>query len=93
MAGTRGGRGATAVAAARRYLGTPYVWGRRRRLRADQGRVRLPGLTQYAVAKASGGRMILPRTTYEQIRCGRAVPLTGLRPGDLVFSNFCPRGA
>jgi cell wall-associated NlpC family hydrolase len=36
--------------------------------------------------------MILPRTTYEQIRCGRAVPLTGLRPGDLVFSNFSSPG-
>ena len=92
LAGTRGGRGATAVAAARRYLGTPYVWGGGGAYGPTKGGFDCSGLTQYAVAKASGGRMILPRTTYEQIRCGRAVPLTGLRPGDLVFSNFSAPG-
>lgn len=93
LAGTRGGgRGATAVAAARRYLGTPYVWGGGGAYGPTKGGFDCSGLTQYAVAKASGGRMILPRTTYEQIHCGRAVPLTGLRPGDLVFSNFSAPG-
>jgi cell wall-associated NlpC family hydrolase len=93
LAGSRGGgRGAIAVAAARRYLGTPYVWGGGGTYGPTKGGFDCSGLTQYAVAKASGGRMILPRTTYEQIRCGRAVPLTGLRPGDLVFSNFSSPG-
>lgn len=93
MAGPRGaGRGANAVAAARRYLGTPYVWGGGGAYGPTKGGFDCSGLTQYAVAKATGGRMILPRTTYEQIRCGQAVPLTALRPGDLVFSNFSAPG-
>lgn len=93
MAGARtGGRGATAVAAARRYLGTPYVWGGGGAYGPTKGGFDCSGLTQYAIAKATGGRMILPRTTYEQIHCGRAVPLTALRPGDLVFSNFSAPG-
>ena len=92
MAGTAGGRGAGAVAAARRYLGTPYVWGGGGAYGPSGGGFDCSGLTQYAIAQATGGRMILPRTTYDQIHCGRAVPLTALRPGDLVFSNFSAPG-
>lgn len=93
MAGTRGGgRGAAAVCAARRYLGTPYVWGGGGAYGPSKGGFDCSGLTQYAVAKATGGRMILPRTTYEQIHCGRSVSLNALRPGDLVFSNFSAPG-
>ena len=86
------GRGAKAVAAARRALGLPYVWGGGGALGPTGGGFDCSGLTQYAIAKATGGRLILPRTTYDQIHSGRAVALSALRPGDLVFSNFSRPG-
>lgn len=92
MSGAASGRGATAVLAARRYLGTPYVWGGGGALGPSNGGFDCSGLTQYAIAQATGGRMILPRTTYDQIHCGRPVSLSALRPGDLVFSNFSSPG-
>jgi cell wall-associated NlpC family hydrolase len=85
-------RGAAAVAAARRALGLPYVWGGGTHLGPTKGGFDCSGLTSYAVAKATGGRLILPRTTYEQIHSGRPVSMAALAPGDLIFSNFSAPG-
>lgn len=84
--------GAKAVTAARRYLGTPYVWGGGGVDGPTDGGFDCSGLAQYAVARATGGRLILPRTTYDQIGCGHDVDLKSLRQGDLVFSNFSAPG-
>lgn len=86
------GAGAAAVSAAHDALGTPYVWGGGGALGPTKGGFDCSGLTQYAVARATGGRVVLPRTTYDQINVGAQVPLTALAPGDLVFSNFSAPG-
>lgn len=89
--GTTGG---DAVRAAGAWLGTPYVWGGGGAGGPSDGGFDCSGLTQYAVAHASHGHVILPRTTYEQIYSGVRVPLHDVRPGDLVFpaSSFSSRG-
>ena len=80
------------VAEARRALGLPYVWGGGGARGPSGGGFDCSGLTQFAVAQATGGQVILPRTTYGQIYYGRAVDFSHARPGDLVFSNFSHRG-
>lgn len=80
------------VAEARRALGLPYVWGGGGARGPSGGGFDCSGLTQFAVAQATDGRIILPRTTYGQIHCGQPVDLAHARPGDLVFSNFSRRG-
>lgn len=80
------------VAEARRALGLPYVWGGGGTRGPSGGGFDCSGLTQFAVAQATGGQVILPRTTYGQIHCGHPVDLAHARPGDLVFSNFSRRG-
>lgn len=93
QAGVAGsGAGANAARIAHDALGLPYVWGGGGALGPTGGGFDCSGLTQWAVARASGGRVILPRTTYEQIHSGTAVPLNALAPGDLVFSNWSSPG-
>ncbi|MFE4460021.1 C40 family peptidase [Nocardia tengchongensis] len=77
--------GGNAVRAASNWLGTPYVWGGGGAGGPSGGGFDCSGLTQYAVAQASGGQVLLPRTTYEQIYSGVRVPVHDVRPGDLVF--------
>ncbi len=86
------GLGADAAHAARKALGLPYVWGGGGALGPTGGGFDCSGLTQFAVAQGSGGRVMLPRTTYDQIKVGAQVPLGGLSSGDLVFSNFSSPG-
>lgn len=69
--------GRNIVNAAKSYLGTPYVWGG-----TSSSGVDCSGLVQLA-AKASG--IDVPRTTYEQIKVGKAVDRNNLQEGDLVF--------
>ncbi|WP_335974019.1 C40 family peptidase [Streptomyces sp. CA2R106] len=71
------GRAALAVAAARRMLGAPYVWGA-----TGPGSFDCSGLMQYAYAQAG---VALPRTSQEQMNAGQHVPLSQARPGDLVI--------
>ena len=74
------GSGDAVVAAAMTQLGVPYVWGG-----ASPGvGFDCSGLVQWAYAQIG---VSLPRTTFEQVTVGQPVPLTDLRPGDLVFSR------
>ncbi|WP_330257078.1 NlpC/P60 family protein [Nocardia sp. NBC_00565] len=100
---SRGGRvrvpsdgttGSKAVGAASAWLGTPYIWGGGGAGGPSGGGFDCSGLTQYAIAQASDGHVVLPRTTYEQIYSGVRVSPHDVRPGDLVFpaSSFSARG-
>ena len=88
---TAGGR---AVGAANSWVGTPYMWGGGGATGPSGGGFDCSGLTQYAIAQATHGRVVLPRTTYEQIYSGVRIPAHDVRPGDLVFpaSSFSSRG-
>lgn len=76
LTGAPGARAAAALAAARSALGRPYVWGANGPSGFD-----CSGLTQWAYAHAG---IHLPRTSQEQRFAGRRVPLSQIRPGDLV---------
>ncbi|HET6210116.1 MAG TPA: C40 family peptidase [Jatrophihabitans sp.] len=69
-----------AVVVASRQVGRPYVYGA-----AGPWAFDCSGLVQYAYARA--GRR-LPHNALSQYRSIRHVPLSQLRPGDLVFMNF-----
>ncbi|MGW4976794.1 NlpC/P60 family protein [Streptomyces mirabilis] len=66
-----------ALAFARTQVGKPYVWGA-----TGPGSYDCSGLTQ-ASWKAAG--VDLPRTTWDQVNVGTTVPLSDIKPGDLVF--------
>ncbi|GEM31316.1 hypothetical protein NN3_23230 [Nocardia neocaledoniensis NBRC 108232] len=89
-----GTKGSNAVSIASQWLGTPYIWGGGNANGPTGGGFDCSGLTQYAVAQASGGEVQLPRTTYEQIYSGVRVAPGDVRPGDLVFpaESFSHRG-
>ncbi|WP_406118477.1 NlpC/P60 family protein [Streptomyces sp. NBC_00989] len=67
----------TALAFARAQIGRPCLWGA-----AGPDAYDCSSLTQ-AAWKAAG--VLLPRTTQEQSGAGALVPLTDIRPGDLIF--------
>jgi cell wall-associated NlpC family hydrolase len=69
----------TIVSMARRYIGTPYVWGGESPKGFD-----CSGFAQYLYGKAG---IRIPRTTYTQWNApnAHAVPQSQLEPGDLVF--------
>jgi|GEM_PF-369553 len=80
------------VQAAQQWVGTPYVWGGGGPSGPTGGGLDGPGLTSAAVFAASSGQVNLPRTAEQQWELGAEVPLRSARPGDLVFSQFGPRG-
>ncbi|OQS16676.1 peptidase P60 [Nocardia donostiensis] len=86
--------GGKAVNAANAWLGTPYIWGGGGAGGPSGGGFDCSGLTQYAIAQATDGEVVLPRTTYEQIYAGERVHPRDVRPGDLVFpaDSFSSRG-
>ena len=67
------------VDSARKYLGTPYVWGGTSPSGFD-----CSGFVQYVLAE--NGKSV-PRTTQEQFAGGQAVDKSNLQAGDLVFYN------
>lgn len=87
------GLGGTAVTAAQKELGVPYAWGGGGPGGPSRGFAQGAGtvgfdcssLAQWAWAKAG---VQLPRTTYDQIKVGRAIPsVAQARPGDLMFPS------
>lgn len=68
------------VDSARKYLGTPYVWGGTSPSGFD-----CSGFTQYVLAQ--NGKSI-PRTSQEQFASGQAVDKSQLQAGDLVFYDW-----
>jgi cell wall-associated NlpC family hydrolase len=71
------GGAATAVAAARSRLGSPYVWAA-----AGPSTFDCSGLTMYAWAAAG---VSLPHSSSLQFSSGTKVSVSALQPGDLVF--------
>ena len=71
--------------AAYSVIGTPYVFGGTSPYGFD-----CSGFTQYAFARAG---ISLPRTADVQYYSGRRVPISNLRPGDLVFFTTYEPGA
>ncbi|MEU1319013.1 C40 family peptidase [Streptomyces tibetensis] len=79
-AGTEGTTaGGEAVAFATRELGKPYVWGAEGPDSYD-----CSGLTSQAWLAAG---VVIPRTSQEQWRLLHRVPVTKMRPGDLIIYN------
>lgn len=87
-----------AIEAARRQIGLPYVWGGGDANGPTGGSgggesgFDCSGLTLYAYAQASGGKINLPHFTGSTSNPGQLgspdvapVPLTDIQPGDLVF--------
>ncbi|WP_245966456.1 C40 family peptidase [Sphaerisporangium album] len=74
--------GTIAVAAALRQLGTPYVWGGGSAAGATRGGFDCSGLALYAWSRAG---VSLPHYTGSQFTRGTKIPISQLRPGDLVF--------
>ncbi len=70
-------RAITAVSTAYAELGKPYVWGA-----TGPGEFDCSGLTQHVWAAAG---VQLPRTSQEQAEIGPGVPVSDIRPGDLVI--------
>jgi hypothetical protein len=80
--------GSNVVEAASQYFGTPYVWGGGGAGGPSGGGFDCSGLTQYAYARATGGKTILPRTSEEQWEVGIEIPISQAKPGDLVFGSW-----
>lgn len=80
----------TAIAAAKRYIGTPYAWGGGGRRGPGPGQdpdlgvigFDCSGLTQYAYGQAG---ISIPRNSRDQYADAPKVARGSLQPGDLVF--------
>jgi peptidoglycan DL-endopeptidase CwlO len=70
------------LAAAESRLGMPYVWGGNGPDEFD-----CSGLVQWSLAQAG---VMMPRVAADQARTGPLLPLSDLRPGDLLFYHTDP---
>jgi cell wall-associated NlpC family hydrolase len=73
---------ATFLAAAKSRVGMPYVWGAEGPTAFD-----CSGLVHWAMAQAG---VVMPRVAADQARTGPLLPLSRLRPGDLLFYHTDP---
>jgi len=88
---------ANVVAAAQKWLGTPYSWGGGGPGGPSTGFAQganikgfdCSSLLQYAYSQQG---VAIPRVTYDQFKMGQRVPAESLRPGDAVFFNMGSRG-
>lgn len=93
------------IAAAKKFIGTPYAWDGGDYLGPTRGQCAsgpaandcnkvgfdCSGLVLYAVYVASHGKIRLPHSADEQTRGGTPVPIAQLRPGDVI--SFADPGA
>jgi peptidoglycan DL-endopeptidase CwlO len=70
------------LAAAESRIGLPYVWGGAGPLTFD-----CSGLVQWSMRQAG---ILMPRVAADQARTGPLVPVSALRPGDLLFYHTDP---
>ena len=73
------------VESARKLIGKPYVWGGNYPPLGSSNGTDCSGLMQWAY---NDNNIKITRTTYTQIKEGREIDGSQLKPGDLVFSNF-----
>lgn len=62
-------------------MGVPYKWGGA----APESGFDCSGFVQFVVRQATG--IILPRSSFDQVRHGTSITKDELQPGDLVFFN------
>ena len=70
------------LAAARSRLGAPYVWGG-----SGPNVFDCSGLVYWSMARAG---IVMPRVAADQARTGPLIPVSALRPGDLLFYHTDP---
>ena len=85
----------TEIAAAERWLGTPYIFGGGNIDGPTSVAGSVPGfdcsgLVLYAVYQASGGKITLPHYSATQATLGKAVPPSQLQPGDVIAIQVDP---
>src|SRR4029077_6917601 len=73
---------ASFLAAAESRIGLPYVWGG-----AGPDEFDCSGLVQWSMRRAG---ILMPRVAADQARTGPLVPVSSLRPGDLLFYHTDP---
>lgn len=73
------------VESARKMIGKPYVWGGNYPPLGTSSGTDCSGLVQWAY---NDNNVKISRTTYTQIKEGKEIDGSQLKPGDLVFSNF-----
>ncbi|MFD5627446.1 MULTISPECIES: NlpC/P60 family protein [unclassified Streptomyces] len=84
------------VAAAKKWLGTPYSWGGGGPEGPGRGFAQgantigfdCSSLVQYSVYQASGGESLLPRVSQLQVLAGESVERDDMRPGDVIGFNL-----
>ena len=86
VAAAPGPFGQAVVAAAEAWIGTPYAWGGGSYAGPTGSPVGIDcsGLVMYAVYQASHGTVALPHSSELQAGLGQPVPLSAIRPGDVV---------
>jgi len=75
------GRAQELVLNAMGFMGIPYRWGGS----TPETGFDCSGFVQYVFRQAAG--LVLPRSSFDQIRQGASVARDDLQPGDLVFFN------
>jgi cell wall-associated NlpC family hydrolase len=87
------------IAAARSQLGEQYCWDAGTPTGPSHGAggagcgpgvvgFDCSGLVLYAVAQASGGKIVLAHSADQQTRGGQSVPLSAMQPGDIISFTY-----